>query len=181
MNKVFNKIGSILLYIDLIKLIYYNFFCKCIIREKDCYLITYKNCVINLHKSSRLYIKSGSIKLGVSKLHGSKAETYLVMDENAKWISNGDAELFYNTKIDIQQNAALETGYFSANCGTVIVCAKKITLGENIMMGRNIMVYDSDHHQIIDRNGYMINYDEEVTIGENVWLTSNVTILRGVK
>ena len=174
------RMRNALLYFDLLQLIYYNFFCKCVIRKKGCYLIPYKNCVINLDKSSRIYIQKGSIQIGSSKLRGSKAETYLSMGENAKWFSNGNAELFYHTQIDIKRDAVLETGYFSANCGTVIVCAKKIRLGENVMLGRNILIYDSDHHQIIDRNGFMINYDGEVNIEDHVWLTSDVTVLRGV-
>jgi acetyltransferase-like isoleucine patch superfamily enzyme len=118
--------------------------------------------------------------LGTSKLRGSKAETYLRLGENAVWNVNGEASLLFHTQIDIQKNAVLETGYFSANCGTVIVCAKKIILGENIMLGRNIIIYDSDHHQIRDRHGVMINYDAEVRIEDHVWLTSNVTVMRGV-
>jgi acetyltransferase-like isoleucine patch superfamily enzyme len=164
----------------LFKFIYYNFVCSCIIRDKGCYLIPYKNSVIDLDRSSRINLKNGNILLGSSKLRGSKAEACLRMGENARWVSKGKAELFSNTLIDIKKNSIFETGYFSANCGTVIVCAKKITLGENVMLGRNIMLYDSDHHQIIDRNGYMINYDSEITINDNVWLTSNVTVLRGV-
>ncbi|MDD4582933.1 MAG: Coenzyme F420 hydrogenase/dehydrogenase, beta subunit C-terminal domain [Eubacteriales bacterium] len=179
-KKIARRIYNVLSSIDLIKFIYYNFFSKCIVREKNCYLMTYKNSVVNLDKSARVHIKNGTIKLGTYKLRGSKAETYLRMGKNAKWISNGDAELFYNTQVEIQENAVLESGYFTANCGTVIVCAKKITLGENIMLGRNIIIYDSDYHQIVDRNGNMINYDAEVTIEDNVWLTSNVTVLRGV-
>lgn len=180
MNNVFNKIKSVLLLIDLIKFLYYNFFCRCIVREKGCYLIPFKNCVLDLDKSSKLYLKNGNVFLGSSKLRGSKAETCLRMGKNARWILKNKAEIFSNTMIDIKENAIFETGYFSANIGTVIVCAKKITLGENVMLGRNVMIYDSDHHQIVDRNGYMVNYDSEVTIKDNVWLTSNVTVLRGV-
>lgn len=180
MSKDFRKIRSILTSVDLFKFIYYNFFNHCIVREKGCYFIPYRHCVINMDQSARIYIKNGSIRFGTSKLRGSKAETCLSVGENAAWFSNGGAELFYHTQIDIKRNALLETGYFSANCGTVIICSKKITLGENIMLGRNIMIYDSDHHQIVDRNGYMINRDAEVIIEDHVWLTSNVTVLRGV-
>jgi acetyltransferase-like isoleucine patch superfamily enzyme len=179
MKRIINKIRSVFLCIDLIKFVHYNFFSRCIIRKKGCYLKPYKHSIINLDKSARIHINHGSIQIGVARLRGSNAETYLQMGENARWVSNGDAVLFYHTLIDIQKNAEFESGSFSANCGTVIVCAKKITLGDNIMMGRNIMIYDSDHHQMIDRNGFMINYDEEVTIRDNVWLTSNVIVLRG--
>lgn len=175
-----HKIKDLLIYVDLIKFCYYNMICKSIIREKGSYLIPYKNAVINLHKTARLQIKNGSIKLGDVKLRGSREETYLKMDQNAQWISDGGAELFYNTKVDIQQDGVFQSGFFSANCGTVIVCSKKITFGNNIMLGRNITIYDSDHHQITDRHGHMINYDAEVTLEDCVWLTSNVTVQRGV-
>ena len=179
MNKLILAL-SMLKSVSLIKFVRYNFLSRCIVREKGCYLMTYRNCIIDLHRESRIFIKGGTIQLGASKLPGSRAETYLRLAENARWICNGDAVLFFNTMVDVHQNGILETGYFTANCGTVIVCAKKITLGDNIMMGRNIILYDSDFHQIKDRHGHMINYDDEVTIGENVWLTSNVTVMRGV-
>jgi Acetyltransferase (isoleucine patch superfamily) len=180
MIRIFHKATNILSNVNLTKFVYYNFFCKSVVRKKGCYLITFRNCVINLHKSSRLYINIGTIQLGVAKLRGSKAETYLQMDENASWVSNGAAELFFQTQIHIQKNAVFETGYFSANIGTAIICSKKVTLGENVMIGRNILIYDSDHHRIIDQNGDMVNNDKEVTIRDHVWLTSNVTVLRGV-
>jgi len=107
MKNPFMKVGSLLSGIDLFKFMHYNFFCKSIVREKGCYLMTYKNCVISLDKSAKIHLKSGNIQLGASKLGGSKAESYLRMGENASWILKGDAVLFYNTQIDVQKNGIL--------------------------------------------------------------------------
>lgn len=164
---------------DVIKFIYYNFFSKCIVREKNCYFIPKKNSVIQLHKTARIYIKGRSIHFGVNKLKKSKAETWLRMSKNAKWDSCNGADVFYQVILEIKENAELNSKYFSVNTGSVIIAAKKITIGEDVMLGRNILVYDSDHHQVRDENGKMTNMPQEVIIEDHVWLTSNVTVLKG--
>lgn len=166
--------------LDLVKFIYWNYFSKCIVREKKCYLLTMKNSIIDIDKSTRIYIKGKSITIGYNKLRKSKAETYLRMGKNAKWISNGGADLYYNSVIEVKDNAVFETGYFNINSGCTIIATRKIKLGNNVMMGRNNIVYDSDFHQILDSEGKMTNPPKEVVIGDNVWLTSNVTVLKGV-
>ena len=165
---------------DILKFIYYNFFSKCIVRDKGCYFIPKKNSVINLDKTSRIYIKGKNIKFGINKLKGSKAETLLRMSKNAKWYSNNGADIFYNVTIEIKENAELNSDFFSINSRSVIIVAKKITIGEDAMMGRNILIYDSDHHQLRNEENQIINPPQEVVIGEHVWLTSNITVLKGV-
>lgn len=48
------------------------------------------------------------------------------------------------------------------------------------MMGRNIVIYDSDFHSIPGSDGNPVNYSKDVTIEDHVWLTNNVTVLKGV-
>ena len=40
---------------------------------------------------------------------------------------------------------------------------------------------DSDFHKILDGGGQQINPDEEVKIGDHVWINSRVTILKGTQ
>lgn len=169
---------NIVRYVDLFKFVRFNYFNRSIIRDKGSYLITYRNSIIHLDKSARIYISGGKIELGSNKLKGSRAETYLRMGENSVWRSEGGALLYYNTLIEIQKDAQLDTGYFSANCDTKIICSKKITIGNDVMMGRNIVVYDSDHHRLT-REGKSVNPDLEVNIEDHVWLTKDVTVLKG--
>ena len=46
------------------------------------------------------------------------------------------------------------------------------------MIGRNVTIYDSDFHQIID--GFEREVSKEIVIGNHVWLATNVTVLKGV-
>ena len=185
-KKFFKKVYAILkkvrflFKIDTLKFIKYNFFSKNIVREKGVYIIPYKGTVIDLDRKARIYIKGKNLELCFNKLRGSKAEMHLRMNGNAKWYVNNGAQIFYNTVIEVKNNAVLNTKYFSANGGTVIVCAKEINIGEDVMLGRNIIIYDSDHHQVYNSELKQCNYAQTVNIEDHVWLTSNITVLKGV-
>lgn len=184
-KKVFRKIRSVakkinfVLHLDVIKFIKYNYFSKNVVREKGVYLIPHRGTVLELSKNSRIYIKNKNLELCACKLKKSKAEMYLKMNGNAKWYSNNGAQINYNSYIEIHNNAVLNTKFFTANCGAVIVCARKINIGEDVMMSRNATIYDSDFHQVFDENMKGTNYPKEITIGNHVWITTNVTILKG--
>ena len=185
-KKSIKKLYSILkkiykvMHTDILKFIKYNFFSKNIVRDKGVYLIPYKGTILDLDKTARIYIKGNNLMLCVNKLKKSKSEMHVRMNKNAKWYVNNGAQLFYNTVIEVKDNAVLNTGFFSANGGSVIITAKRINIGEDVMLGRNIIVYDSDFHQVFDKQMNPTNYPKEVNIEDHVWLTSNVTVLKGV-
>ena len=69
--------------------------------------------------------------------------------------------------------------HIGPNCGfsgTVIGCASKIVLGENVRCGANTLITDTDWHTDDPRTGP----DAPVTIEKGVWLGVNVTVLKGV-
>ena len=69
--------------------------------------------------------------------------------------------------------------HIGPNCGfsgTVISCASKIVLGENVRCGANTLITDTDWHADDPRTGP----DAPVIIGKGVWLSVNVTVLKGV-
>ena len=76
----------------------------------------------------------------------------------------------------LAEKAVIEIG---ANCGfsgTVIGCASKIILGDDVRCGANTLITDTDWHTDDSRTGP----DAAVFIGKNVWLGFNVTVLKGV-
>lgn len=166
--------------ISLIKFLYYNFLCKKIVRKKSCYLIPYKNSRIQLGKGAKI-ILNGNLSIGINKVRGSKAETYIRLADNAEWVIEDMAVLYFNVHIEVHKNARLVMGHCGINSGSVIVCSRNISIGNYVMLGRNILIYDSDHHDILDDVGNVLNSPKEVIIGNHVWLTSNITILKGAK
>lgn len=161
--------------------IYYNYYCANVKRDTGIYFIPYKNSVIELADTARIYIHNKDIELGIGQSKKTKTETILRMGKDAKWFSGKGAKLFYNTTLEICENAKFENGYFTTNFGCVIICVNHISLGEDVMLGRNVTIYDSDHHQILDENNNITNYGRDVTIGNHVWIASFVTVLKGVR
>ncbi len=57
---------------------------------------------------------------------------------------------------------------------------KNITIGDECMFAREIMVRNNDGHIILDRKtGEVINPPEDIVIGDNVWVGMRVMILKG--
>ena len=76
----------------------------------------------------------------------------------------------------LKEGAEIQIG---ANCGfsgTVIGCALKIVLGDNVQCGANTLINDTDWHTDDPRTGP----DAPVIIEKGVWLGVNVTVLKGV-
>ncbi|WP_242367899.1 hypothetical protein [Lactobacillus intestinalis] len=59
------------------------------------------------------------------------------------------------------------------------VGGKKIKIGNNSMLSNNIEIHTSDYHGIYDFQGKRINYDQDVIIGNSVWIGLDTKILKG--
>ena len=78
--------------------------------------------------------------------------------------------------IYVHQNASLTIGH---NCGfssTSIGCFEAISIGNNVRVGANTTITDSDWHASDSRT----HGPKPVRIGNDVWVGANVMILKGV-
>ena len=68
--------------ISLTKYIYYNYFCKNIVRQGKNKIVPYKNSVLDLSKNARIYLSgTNNIVLGYNKLKNSKVKPMCVWRE----------------------------------------------------------------------------------------------------
>jgi len=178
-SKLLKKI-KMLRNISVPKFIYYNYICKSIKRDSNCYIIPNKNSIINIDKTAKVFLY-GHLILNAHKLKGSKAECYLLLRKKAVLNVQGTVDLYYNTTIQVFEDAILSLGQLGANSGTVIVCKKKISIGNGALIARDVLIYDSDHHSVVDDTGKQMSKDKEVIIDDNVWIGAKATILKGVK
>lgn len=165
--------------IRIIQFFYLNYFSKKVVRKGKGKIIPYKHSVIELEKGTKVYLDDGDIEIGCNRLKKSKIETLVRMRENSIWRQSEGCKISYGCTIDILQNVEFRSEYFTMNCNSVIVAACKIHFGHDVMIGRNVVIYDSDFHQILDTDGQIANYSREVSIGNHVWIGVNVTILKG--
>lgn len=162
------------------KFIYYNYFCKNIVRQSTNYIIPSKHVVLDLSKEARIYLSGNQdLQIGFNQMKGSKSETQIRMNGNAVWKCQG-GWLFYDTVLEVKDNAILDTGFFSMNGGSAIIANDNIKFGNDVMIGRNVIIYDSDFHPLIGRNGFEQINSKPVSIGNHVWLTSNIIVQKGV-
>lgn len=82
----------------------------------------------------------------------------------------------------LEPNASLIIGsaFFNRSCS--FSAHKLIKIGQNCIFGENVKIYDHNHifkdkDVAISEQGFSI---DEVVIGNNCWIGSNVTILKGV-
>ena len=92
-----------------------------------------------------------------------------------KWVSIGKDSVIsvQNTgKLSIYSHVGV-----SSNCR--IVCHNQIEIGENSILGPNVMIYDHDH--VYDHNGVKPRnfLTAPIKIGKNCWIGASAIILKG--
>lgn len=167
--------------IRLFKYVQLNHFAKNIIRTDNSRIIPYKNAVIDIAPSSKLYLGGGDIEIGCDLLKGSKTETYLRMRGTSIWCCEGGCKISYGSTIEILNNGFFDTQFFTVNSKSVIIASDRIHFGQDVMIGRNAVIYDSDHHSIYNNEGEITNLDSPIHIGDHVWIATNATVLKGTK
>lgn len=82
----------------------------------------------------------------------------------------------------LEDDARVEIGGAFFNRGCSLNAHKLIRIGNNCIFGENVKIYDHNHlYKSMDipisQQGFSV---DEVVIGDNCWIGSNVTILKGV-
>ena len=138
----------------------------------------YKGSIIIKQPISRFMIKinmnEGSEGVNCYSLkHG-----YLKISKKAKIIFKGTANFSFGTSMRIEDGLLTFGSNFNANKNCFFACNKKITIGDNVLLGWKVNIRDCDGHKIF-KNNEIMNFDKEVMIGNNVWIAANVDILKG--
>lgn len=98
-------------------------------------------------------------------------------------IFNGSALIKYGAKLNIEPKATLELGNnFRISCNSSLICAEKITIGNDVRISWETTIIDTDFHQIQNATtGERLNPNKPISIGNNVWVGMHVKILRGAE
>ena len=76
-------------------------------------------------------------------------------------------------------NISIGENFFSNFNLTIIDCGRVI-LGDNVMIGPNCTISSAGHPLDIERRNRHLEYTYTVTIEDNVWLGSDVSVLPGI-
>lgn len=160
---------------------FFSFYIKSFITNIIHYKKIYGNGKIGLCAGDYLKIDStakfflkGNLILNHPKFGNNGRTSILRMDKNSYLESNGFA-FFYGADIVLFKNSKLILGKSYINCDCKIRCHSLISIGDNCAISHDVTIMDSDAHELSGSNK-----KSEVRIGNNVWIGSRVTILKGV-
>lgn len=135
------------------------------------------NTILGIIKIKLLSIFCGK-KMKIGKKCRIKKDFCIVIDKNSKFIIGDNFRAKYNFKINCLNGGILKIGnnvFINNNCD--ITAMKKIEIGNNVLIGHNLLAIDHDHNYKENIKKFVTN---EIKIGNNVWIGANVTILKGV-
>lgn len=149
-------------------------------KRKSGPLIIGPHSILCIDKKADLRIdNSGSLEVNASWFMGKyrRYKSELRLDEESSLICHSDFKLYQGASIYVAPGAVLELkgthGYMNTN--STLNCFCHIEIGEDVGIGDNVTITDSDHHSI-DGN----DPTAPVIIGNHVWICSNAMICKGV-
>lgn len=96
-------------------------------------------------------------------------------------VIKGKTNIGRGSKISVEHGATLVLGRnFTITGNSEIICQKEITFGCDCLLSWDILIMDSDLHQITNESGEKINTPKPIAIGNHVWIGCRNTILKGV-
>lgn len=125
---------------------------------------------------------------GFPKLVIAKSNSNLKIGNNCVINSGNSFNLIgrqQRTMFILADNSILEIGNNTGLSSTVIVCHKHVRIGDNVKIGGNVVIYDTDFHSLNSNERNAIPEVKnnirvkEVIINDNVFIGAHTTILKG--
>lgn len=150
------------------------------------YIITKRSAVFDLHPTASIVIDAPFI-YGNDPVKGMTMPTCLRMEANTKLeihdgpltrYGKGAYNLRYGAYIEVVNGGHLTIGQGAANVGLTIMCAKEVSIGNGVRIGRNVSIRDWNGPHVIINDTYKNH--APVRIEDHVWLCTGCTIMPGV-
>ena len=144
------------------------------------------NVTLDIHPTAKINVQTDLI-LGRSEIKGFHYPTALKMAAGTEFTihggpltryGNGPYLLRSGACIEIVNNGKLTIGQGACNVNLTIMCAKEITIGNGVRIGRNVSIRDYNGAHVIINDTYKNH--APVHIGDHCWLCTGCTIMPGV-
>lgn len=133
--------------------------------------------VLNVSPSFGL-VKIGAHGLGTQDVKYSRT----MWEMDGSFVVNGHASIGRGSRISVGHNGILNIGDdFVITGRSCIICQKNISFGDKCLLSWDILIMDTDFHNIKNSNGEVINSPCPIKIGNHVWIGCRNTILKGVE
>ena len=127
-------------------------------------------------------LKSGMIKIGYGDVGiFDEKRSRTIWQVRGEVIFNGIADIGHGAKLSVYHpDAKLILGNnFQITAESSIVAVKEIEFGKDCFLSWDILIMDSDLHDIKNESGRIINKPKKITIGDHVWIGCRSLVLKG--
>ena len=145
---------------------------------KGHFLVPTPHTAIKIHKTARIAI-GGPMYFGIPRIKGSKLESRLAVEGSGSLTTEGRVSVSYGADILVFDGAYLTLkDRVSLNQNVQIICMDNITVGNDVMIARDVVIRDNDGGHDILTEGYIKT--APITIGNHVWIGQGAMIMKGV-
>lgn len=147
-------------------------------------ILLYKPHFINNPGTVRINgkVHFGMIKLGIYGV-SIFPNNGIVIENRGQIIFNGVTTIGNNSAITLREGATLEIGNkFVASTGLKLVCYDSVTFEDNVRIGWNCQIIDTDFHTIktTDGGGEAGKSYGPIRIGHDVWVANGCKLYKNV-
>ncbi|HEX9059904.1 MAG TPA: acyltransferase [Clostridia bacterium] len=140
-------------------------------------VMLYKKSIIQVQRGA-IIDNRGILRFNTSRFRNNKRHGYLYLSKNSKLVVKNSFSINRGADIFLGEGAQLELGSGYIMDNLQIQCLKGIKIGEDVVISRDVILRDSDSHDILDGKHVQT---QEIEIGNHVWIGLRAVILKGVK
>lgn len=136
--------------------------------------------MVYIDRYAEFMIKTtGSLEVNASwfKGRGRRYKSELRLEAGSSLLCHSDFKLYQGASVYVAPGAVLELkgshGFMNTN--STLNCFCHVEIGDDVGIGDNVTITDSDHHAINGKSP-----TAPVIIGDHVWICSNAIICKGV-
>jgi len=142
-------------------------------------IVSNKAKLVSLNGSVKLdKVKTGLVRIGFTgadMIDYRYSRTMLQIDGVLS--VKGKVKIGKGTRLIVTGDLDLGSNFIATGDNTII-CEKKMSIGNDCMFAWESVVMDTDQHSIFDETGELLNKEEKVVIGNNVWLGARSFVLK---
>lgn len=175
------KIFSCLFYLP--KTLYFNFHYLPLKQAIKLPILLYKPKFRRMR--GKIVIK-GPITPGMIQLGFNQVSIYpnsgIMWENSGSVIFEGHAAIGNNSNITTSKNGILTFGSgFRCTTSLKLVCYNRVTFGNDVLIGWDCLISDTDFHSLHLDNGGKTKGFGEISIGNNNWFAMQCLVLKGSK
>ena len=126
-------------------------------------------------------VNTAMIKIGFGDVgHYDRKRSRSIWQVSGTVAFGGKASIGHGSKLSVRGNLTLGAD-FNMTAESTIVCAHKISFGNDCLLSWDILIMDTDEHPIINQDGIRTNPDKPIFVGNHVWIGCKCTLLKGTE